>query len=152
MFPFNRNQCLKFAAAGAFFALAAATPTRAEQLPQNLGPVGPEVPILTDVGAKRVLAWYQPDSNGCAVTAVAWNRSDIDGTSVVGIRIRLDRGETVHIDSSYDVKPLDLQCADDAASLSIVDNGELVAFGWEKANPPMKQEADPTMKASASRF
>lgn len=152
MFPFNRNQCLKFAAAGAFFALAAATPTRAEQLPQNLGPVGPEVPILTDVGAKRVLAWYQPDSNGCAVTAVAWNRSDIDGTSAVGIRIRLDRGETVHIDSSYDVKPLDLQCADDAASLSIVDNGELVAFGWEKANPPMKQEADPTMKASASRF
>lgn len=152
MFPFNRNQCLKFAAAGAFFALAAATPTRAEQLPQNLGPVGPGVPILTDVGAKRVLAWYQPDSNGCAVTAVAWNRSDIDGTSAVGIRIRLDRGETVHIDSSYDVKPLDLQCADDAASLSIVDNGELVAFGWEKANPPMKQEADPTMKASASRF
>lgn len=152
MFPFNRNQCLKFAAAGAFFALAAATPTRAEQLPQNLGPVGPQVPILTDVGAKRVLAWYQPDSNGCAVTAVAWNRSDIDGTSAVGIRIRLDRGETVHIDSSYDVKPLDLQCADDAASLSIVDNGELVAFGWEKANPPMKQEADPTMKASASRF
>ena len=152
MFPFNRNQCLKFAAAGAFFALAAATPTRAEQLPQNLGPVGPEVPILTDVGAKRVLAWYQPDSNGCAVTAVAWNRSDIDGTSAVGIRIRLDRGETVHIDSSYDVKPLDLQCADDATSLSIVDNGELVAFGWEKANPPMKQEADPTMKASASRF
>ena len=133
MFNLTRNQCLKFAAAGAFFALTAATPARAEQLPQNLGPVGPHVPILTDVGAKRVLAWYEPDSDGCAVTAVAWNRSDIDGTSTVGIRIRLEPGEIVHIDSSYDVKPLDLQCADDAASLSIVDNGELVAFGWQES-------------------
>lgn len=152
MFNLTRNQCLKFAAAGAFFALTAATPARAEQLPQNLGPVGPHVPILTDVGAKRVLAWYQPDSDGCAVTAVAWNRSDIDGTSTVGIRIRLEPGEIVHIDTSYDIKPLDLQCADDAASLSIVDNGELVAFGWQETNPPMEQEANPTMKASASGF
>jgi hypothetical protein len=144
MFPLTRNQCLKFAAAGAFFALTAATPARAEQLPQNSGPVGPDSVILTDVGAKRVLAWYQPDSDGCAVTAVAWNRADIDGTSTIGIRIRLEPGEIVHIDSSYDTKPLDLQCADDAATLSIVDNGELVAFGM--------QQADPRMRANASGF
>jgi hypothetical protein len=144
MFPLTRNQCLKFAAAGAFFALTAATPARAEQLPQNSGPVGPDSVILTDVGAKRVLAWYQPDSDGCAVTAVAWNRADIDGTSTIGIRIRLEPGEIVHIDSSYDTKPLDLQCAGDAATLSIVDNGELVAFGM--------QQADPRMKATASGF
>jgi hypothetical protein len=152
MFNLTRNRCLKFAAAGAFFVLTAATPARAEQLPQNLGPVGPHVPILTDVGAKRVLAWYEPDSDGCAVTAVAWNRSDIDGTSTVGIRIRLEPGEIVHIDSSYDIKPLDLQCADDAASLSIADNGELVAFGWQDTNPPVRQEANPSMKASVSGF
>jgi hypothetical protein len=152
MFSLTRNQCLKFAAAGAFFALTTAASARAEQLPQNSGPVGPNVPILTDVGAKRVLAWYEPDGDGCAVTAVAWNRSDIDGTSTVGIRIRLDRGEIAHIDSSYDVKPLDLQCADDAASLSIVDNGELVAFGWQEANTPVRQEANPSMKASVSGF
>jgi hypothetical protein len=152
MFPLNRNQCLKFAAAGAFFALSAATPVRADELGQNLGPVGPQVPILTDVGTKRVLAWYQPESGGCAVIAVAWNRSDIDGTSTVGMRIRLDPGQTVHFDSSYEVKSLDLQCAADAASLSIVDNGELVAFGMQDANPPMEQEANPTMKASASGF
>ena len=30
MFPLTRNQCLKFAAAGAFFALTAFTPARAE--------------------------------------------------------------------------------------------------------------------------
>jgi hypothetical protein len=68
------------------------------------------------------------------------------------MRIRLDPGQTVHFDSSYDVKSLDLQCAADAASLSIVDNGELVAFGMQDANPPMEQEANPTMKASASGF
>ena len=86
MFPLNRNQCLKFAAAGAFFALTAATPLRADELAQNLGPVGPQLPILTDVGTKRVLAWYQPESGGCAVFAVAWNRSDTDGTSTIGVR------------------------------------------------------------------
>jgi hypothetical protein len=75
---------------------------------------------------------------------VAWNRADIDGTSTIGMRVRLKPGEIVHIDSSYDTKPLDLQCADDAASLSIVDNGELVAFGM--------QQADPRMKANASGF
>jgi len=152
MFTLTRNQCLKFAAAGAFLALTTATPARANELAQNLGPVGSHVPILTDVGAKRVLAWYEPDSGGCAVTAVAWNRSDIDGTSTVGMRIRLDPGETVHFDSSYDVKPLDLQCADDGASLSIVDNGELVAFGWQETNPAMEREANPTTKASVSGF
>ena len=137
MFSLNRNQCLKFAAASTFFALTAATPVRAEEVAQNLGPVGPEAPILTDVGTKRVLAWYQPESGGCAVSAVAWNRSDIDGTSTVGIRIRLDPGEIVHFDSSYDVKSLDLQCAADAASLRVVDNGELVAFGMRDAKQPV---------------
>jgi hypothetical protein len=152
MFSLNRNQCLKLAAAGAFLALTAATPVRADELAQNLGPVGPEAPILTDVGAKRVLAWFQPESGGCAVTAVTWNRSDIEGTSTAGIRIRLDPGEVVHFDSSYDVKSLDLKCANDAASLSIVDNGELVAFGMQDATPPMEQEPNPIMKAGVSSF
>ena len=138
MFPRAHN-FLKFAAAGALLALTVSgTPARADELAQNLGPVGPQLPILTDVGTKRVIAWYQPESGGCAVFAVAWNRSDTDGTSTIGIRIRLDPGEIVHFDSSYDVKSLDLQCAADAASLSIVDNGELVAFDMQDTNQPMK--------------
>jgi hypothetical protein len=60
------------------------------------------------------------------------------------VRIRLHPGEIVHVDSAYDIKSLNLQCADDAATLSIVDNGELVAFGM--------QQADPRMKANASGF
>jgi hypothetical protein len=128
----------KITAASILVALAAATsPAQAEPLPQNLGPVGPHEPILTDVGHKRVLAWYQPDSDGCAVTAVAWNRADVEGTSTAGIRIRLDRGQIVHFDSAYNVKSLNLKCADDASALSIVDDGELVTFGMKEADPPI---------------
>jgi hypothetical protein len=122
-------------AASTLVALAAATsPAQAQTL--NLGPVGPDQPIITDVGHKRVLAWYEPDdSDGCAVTAVAWNRADVEGTSTAGIRIRLGRGQIVHFDSAYNVKSLNLKCADDASTLSIVEDGELVAFGM--ADRPM---------------
>jgi hypothetical protein len=123
-------------AASILVALAAATsPAQAQELPQNLGPVGPDEPILTDVGHKRVLAWYQPDSVGCAVNAVAWNRTDVEGTSTAGIRIRLDRGQIVHFDSAHNVTSLNLKCADDASTLSIVEDGELVTFGM--ADRPM---------------
>jgi hypothetical protein len=126
----------KVTAASILVALAAATsPAQAEELPQNLGPVGPHQPILTDVGTKRVLALYEPDGVGCAVNAVVWNSADVEGTSTAGIRIRLDRGQIVHFDSAYNVKSLNLQCADDASTLSIVDDGELVTFGM--ADPPM---------------
>jgi len=124
----------KITAASILVALAAATsPAQAQELPQNLGPVGPDQPILTDVGHKRVLAWYQPDdSGGCAVNAVAWNRTDVEGTSTAGFRIRLARGQIVHLASAYNVKPLNLKCADDASTLSIVEDSELVPFGMAR--------------------
>jgi len=125
----------KITAASIVVALAAATsPAQAQELPQNLGPVGPDQPILTDVGHKRVLAWYQPDDSagGCAVNAVAWNRTDVEGTSTAGFRIRLGRGQIVHFDSAYNVEPLNLKCADDASTLSIVEDDELVAFGMAR--------------------
>jgi len=124
----------KITAASILVALAAATsPAQAQELPRSLGPVGPDQAILTDVGTERVLAWYEPDdSAGCAVNAVAWNRADVEGTSTAGLRIRLARGQIVHFDSAYNVKPLNLKCADDASTLSIVEDDELGAFGMAR--------------------
>jgi hypothetical protein len=68
---------------------------------------------------------------------VVWNRADVEGTSTAGIRIGLGRGQIVHLDSAYNVKSLNLKCADDASSLSIVDDGELGTFGMKEADPPI---------------
>jgi hypothetical protein len=142
MLPLTLSQLLKFAAVGAFLALTASTPARAENLPQNLGPVWPNDSILTDVGTKRVLAWYKPEGDGCAVYAVVWNRADIEGTSTAGIHIKLSPGQMIHFDSAYNVKSLNLQCsADNGANLSIVDNEELVAFDIKRTNEPMRASA-----------
>jgi hypothetical protein len=54
--------------------LAAAS---ALELPQNLGPVGPHEPILTTVGNKRVLAFFEPGNGHCALQAVIWNTADV---------------------------------------------------------------------------
>ena len=52
------TRILSLAAAGAVVALTAdSIPARADELAQNLGPVGPYEPILTTVGNKRVIAF-----------------------------------------------------------------------------------------------
>ena len=69
------------AAAGAPLSLTAASiPARADELAKNLGPVGPHAPILTTVGNKRVIAFYEPDSGHCAFHAVVWNTTDLNAT------------------------------------------------------------------------
>src|SRR6476646_3067391 len=84
MFPLTRS--LSLAAAGAIVALTAASiPARADQLAQNLGPVGPREPILTWVGSKRVIAFYQPDSGNCAVHVVVWDPTDVNAESTAGL-------------------------------------------------------------------
>jgi hypothetical protein len=147
-YPLRRIPFLTFAAVGSLVMLSSSGvparaddmaqnrgPLAAEDLPQNLGPVGTDEAILSDVGTERVLAWYEPDGGGCAVNAVVWNRADVEGTSTAGIRIRLDRGQIVHFDRAYNVKSLNLKCADDASTLSIVDDEELVAFQMQRTHP-----------------
>ena len=65
----SRIQLLKFAAAGSVVACMLGTPAQADELGQNLGPVGPHEPILTEVGSERVMAFYEPDNGRCAVHA-----------------------------------------------------------------------------------
>ena len=56
MFPLFRN-FLKFAAAGAFVALSASNPAGADEMVQNLGPVGSNDTLLATVGGMNVIAF-----------------------------------------------------------------------------------------------
>jgi hypothetical protein len=131
MFPLSRN-FLKFAAAGAFLALTVSgTPARADEMAQNLGPVGPHEPMITTVGSKRVIAFYVPGNGGCNVQAVIWNGDDTDANTAAGIRVSLNPGQTTSIDS-VENKSLTLKCGDDAETLALVDSNTRYASNLTK--------------------
>ena len=127
MFPLARM--LSLAAASALVALTAVgSSARAEELPQNLGPVGPHEPILTTVGNKRVLAFFEPESGNCAFQAVLWNRADDNADTASRVRTSLNPRQMVLIDTP-DNKTLKLECGDNAERLAIIDKNHLVAAG-----------------------
>jgi hypothetical protein len=124
MFPLTRNS-LKLVAAGTFVALTVATnPVTAGDMLQT---VRPHQPILTEVGTKRVIAFYVPGNTSCDLQAVTWNRDDAEALSAIGIRISLARGHTAQIDS-VDNKSITLRCGDQAEALAAADgNPDLAA-------------------------
>jgi hypothetical protein len=125
MFSHTRN--LSLAAAGALIALTAVgPPARADELTQNLGPVGPHEPILTTVGNKRVIAFYEPDNGHCALHAVVWNTADLNAESTSGFQVDLNPRQMVRIDAANN-ESLNLQCGDNAESLAIVDTRFIAA-------------------------
>ena len=136
MFPRSHN-FLKFAAAGALLALTVSgTPAWADELVQNLGPVGAHEAILTEVGSERVIAFYEPDNGRCAVHAVVFDKTDAytGMTTAARVRVSLNPREIVHIDSTDNesVKSLNLQCGDDAESLALVDSNTRYASNLTK--------------------
>ena len=146
MFPLSHNQFVSLAAAGAFVTLAAFNiPARADELVQLLDPVGPHQPIMASVGNKRVIAFYLPGGNTCAVHAVIGDNDINVDTPAVRIRVSLEPGQIVHIDTTEN-KSLNLQCGSNAEKLSIVDSEEAVAFGMTV------QPDSQSVKASASGF
>jgi hypothetical protein len=98
-------------------------PARADELAQNLGPVGPHDPILVTVGSKRVIAFYTPDPGHCDLHAIVWNPADGAASSATGVRMSLNPRQVMHIFSPEN-KSLSLQCGDDAERLAIVESGE----------------------------
>ena len=146
----SRIQLLKFAAAGGVIVCTLGTPVRADELVQNLGPVGPHEAILTEVGSERVIAFYEPDNGRCAVHAVVFDKTDAytGMTTAARVRVSLNPREMVHIDSADNesVKSLNLQCGENAENLTIIDTDSLVASGITIQSP-----AQP-IKASASGF
>ena len=146
----SRIQLLKFAAAGVVVVCTLGTPARADELVQNLGPVGAHEPILTEVGSQRVIAFYEPDNGRCAVHAVVFDKTDAytGMTTAARVRVSLNPRETVHIDSADNesVKSLNLQCGENAEKLAIIDLDSAVASGIT-IQPPGQP-----IKASASGF
>jgi hypothetical protein len=114
------------AVAGVVVALTTASiPARADELAQNLGPVGAREPILTTLGSKRVIAFYEPDSGTCTVNVVVWNPTDVKSESTVSFKATLNARQMAHIGTG-ESKSLDLQCGDNAESLAIVDTAKFV--------------------------
>ena len=101
-------------------------PARADELIEHLGPVGAHEPILTTFGNKGVIAFYEPDGTHCGLYAVVYNLSDESGASAAQIRISLNAGQVVNIDSP-DNKSLSLQCGEYGETLRIVDSTAVVA-------------------------
>jgi hypothetical protein len=127
MFPLSQH--LKIAAGAAIIALSAGNHlARADELVQNLGPVGPNDPILATFGNKRAIAFYEPDNGRCAVSAVVYEKTDADTgmTTAARVRVSLNPREVVHVDST-DNKTLTLRCGDYAETLSVVDTEQQLA-------------------------
>ena len=126
MFPLSLN-FLKFAAAGAFIALTAATtPASAGEMVQNLGPVAPHEAILKTVGNKHVIAFFVQGNGQCNVQAVVWNADDMEAKSAGGFRVNLSPGQTASIDSSM-TETFALKCGDQADTLAAIDTDRQVA-------------------------
>ena len=119
---------LSFAAAGALALTVASIPTRADELAQNLGPVGVHEPILTRVGSKRVIAFYIPGGGHCTINVVVWDRTDASGDSGARVRVSLNPRQMVHIDSAEN-KSINLQCGDNAETLALADTSKFVTAG-----------------------
>jgi hypothetical protein len=128
MHPLSRLCFAGLAAAGALAVSLASLPARSDELAQNLGPVGPNEPILTTVGSKRVIAFYVPGNGHCGINVVVWDRADKSGDSAARVRVSLNPRQTVHIDSAQN-KSINLQCGEYAETLALVDTGKMVAAG-----------------------
>lgn len=131
----SRIQFLKFGAAGAFVALSvASTPAGAVDMVQNLGPVGPNEAVVATIARMHVVAFFEPGNGRCALNAVVWDDLDPDAKSAKRIRVSIEAGQIVHIDTA-EQKSLNLQCGSNAATLAAIDIDSLVASGIT-AQPP----------------
>ena len=133
MLPFTHMHCLVLAGAGVLVTLlAVSSPASAEDMVEHLGPVGPLEPILSSVGRKQVIAFYEPAEDRCAFQAVVWEKDDIDAKTASRLRLSLSQGQIAHIDSDWD-KSLNLRCEKQA--LSVVSVTEHVKFGPVQFGP-----------------
>ncbi|HEV7464161.1 MAG TPA: hypothetical protein VGN85_09700 [Methyloceanibacter sp.] len=132
---FSRFQFSALAAAAALLALAVAgTPASADQPMTNLGPVGPQQPILAVMGNQRVIAFYAPVRGECAVNAVMWKDAAADAPDgSTRVRMSLRPGQMFQLDGPQR-QSMSLLCGADASTLAVVVPAELILTGTPPSN------------------
>jgi hypothetical protein len=129
---FTLSKFATSAAIGTFVVLGGfGLPGLADERIEHRGPVGPHEPIMTTVGSKGVIAFYEPRGTHCGLYAVVYSLADESGASAAQVRISLNARQVVNIDSP-DNQSLSLQCGDTAETLRIVDSNTLVASWPER--------------------
>jgi len=100
----------------------------AEEYTTNLGPVGPNEPILATVGGQRVIAFFVPERGSCAVNTIMWKDAAADAPYTTSrVRLSLRPGEMVRFDDAR--LSMNLLCGAGASTLAVVAPPELILTG-----------------------
>ena len=123
MAQFSRSTLI---AAAALVVTAAGTPTLADEYITNLGPVGPNEPILASIGGQRVIAFFVPERGSCAVNTIIWRDTGADAPYTASrVRLSLPPGGMVRLDDAH--MSMNLLCGADASTLAVVGPPELLS-------------------------
>ena len=105
--------------------LLANVSAHADEYATNLGPVGPNEPILANIGGQRVIAFFTPERNSCAVNTIVWKDAGADTPYTSSrVRVTLRPGQMVRFDDAR--LSMNLLCGADASTLSVVAPPELI--------------------------
>ena len=114
---------LAICALGAFAGLSVSA--HADEYATDLGPVGPNEPILANVGGQRIIAFFTPEQGSCAVNTIMWKDAGADTPYTSSrVRVTLRPGQMVRIDDAR--LSMNLLCGADASTLSVVAPPELI--------------------------
>jgi hypothetical protein len=132
MVQFSRSKFL--AAICALGALAGfSLSAYADEYATNLGPVGPNEPILANIGGQRVIAFFIPERGSCAVNTIMWKDAGADAPYTSSrVRLTLRPGEMVRFDDAR--LSMNLLCGADASTLAAVAPAELILTGGHANN------------------
>jgi hypothetical protein len=114
---------LRTSIACAALVTATVTPAFSDDYVNNLGPVGPNEPILLTVGGQRVIAFFVPERDSCWVNTIMW-KDGSDGPHASRVRLSLQPGQMARFDVAD--MSMNLLCGVDASTLAVVAPPELL--------------------------
>jgi hypothetical protein len=131
MVRFSLSSLSAIAISGVLLTSSVVVPAHAEEPLNNLGPVGPHEPIVIAAGGQRILAFYQPERGGCAVSAITWK--DVAPDAPFRVRVSLKPGQMFQLDGAQR-QSISLFCGADAATLAVAAPAELILTGATGSN------------------